>query len=158
MKTVGVVCGLLSGAIFAGLLGSMHSCADTYEIGSEGQLFKMSAGSTPDAPMVRGPQCRWDTELPCFPTLDRWVLPGDRLVQTHTTAGLWIFEVDMRKVEVVRAEESVLLARDGHFRFWATILAASVTPLAFWGIGALWLVTLSPQRHGGRGAHGEGPS
>jgi len=155
MKTWGVVSGLLSGAIFAVLLASMSSCTDTYEIGSEGQLFKMNAGSAPDAPMVRGAQCRWNEAFPCFPTLDRWVRSGDRLVKTQTTAGLWMLEVEMRKVEVFRADESVLLARDGHVRFWGTILAVSLFPMICWGIGALWIAVLSPQRHRGRRGHGE---
>ena len=146
MKTLGVVSGLFSGAIFAVLLASMHSCADTYEIGPEGQLFKMNAGSAPDAPMVRGPQCRWNEAFPLFPTLDRWVRPGDRLVHTTTTAGLWAIEVEMRKVEVFRADEPVLLARDGHVRFWATILGVSLFPMLAWAIGLLWILTARNSR------------
>ncbi|HVE40038.1 MAG TPA: hypothetical protein VNM14_09140 [Planctomycetota bacterium] len=149
MKTWGVVSGLLSGAILAVLLASMNSCSDTYEVGPEGQLFKMNAGPTPDAPLVRGPQSRWDEAFPRFPMLDRWVQPGDRLVQTRTSGGFWIFEVEMRKVEVFRADQSVLLARDGHVRFWATILGLSLFPLTAWGIAALWNALLSPQRHRG---------
>jgi hypothetical protein len=156
MKTWGVVSGLLSGAIFAVLLASMHSCADTYEVGGEGQLFKMSAGSTPDAPMVRGPQCRWEAELPRFPALERRAQPGDRIVQTRSTAGLWMLEVDMRKVELFRAEESVLLARDGHIRFWATLLGVSLSPTILWGIAALWIATLSSESRQSRPPPSEG--
>ncbi len=150
MKIWGVVSGLLSGAILAVLLASMNSCSDTYDVGPEGQLFKMNAGSTPEAPLVRGPQWRWDEAFPRFPKLDRWVQPGDRLVQTRTSGGFWIFEVEMQKVVVFRADELVLLARDGHFRFWATILGLALFPMVCWGIGALWVALLSPQRHGDR--------
>src|SRR5213078_4364018 len=95
---------------------------------------------------VRGSQSRWDEAFPPFPTLDRWVHPGDRLVETRTTAGLWMFEVQMRKIEVFRAEESVLMARNGHVRFWATILGLSLFPMLCWGVGAFWIATLSPRR------------
>jgi hypothetical protein len=146
MKAWGVVSGLLSGAILAVMLGSMHSCQDVYDVGAEGQLFKMSAGNTPDAPMVRGASYRWDEAFPTFPGLDRWAHPGDRLLKTRTTAGLWAFEVQMQKVEVLKGEESVLLARDGHARFWATILGVSLTPMICWGIGAVWIATLAPRQ------------
>ena len=152
MKTWGVVCGLLSGAILAAMLASMHSCEEAYEIGPEGQLFKMEAsGSSPESPLVRGPQRPWEAEFTHFPTLDRWVRPGDRLRQSRTTAGMWALEVEMRKVEVFRADESVLMARDGHIRFWGTILTASLFPMICWGVAALWIVLLSPQRRGGHG-------
>jgi hypothetical protein len=144
MKTWGVVCGLLSGAILSTMLGSMHSCADVYDVGPEGQLFKMSAGSTPDAPLVRGAPQRWDEAFPRFPGLDRWAHAGDRLTQTRTTAGLWVFEVQMQKVELTKGEESILLARDGHVRFWATILGVSLFPLIAWEIAAVWVLMLRP--------------
>jgi hypothetical protein len=146
MKTWGVVCALLSGAILAAMLASIHSCTDTYQLSAEGQLFRTSDPPSPGAPKVRGAACRWDEAFPLFPLLEHWTRPGDRLEKTRTTGGLWLFEVQMEKVEVFRGEESCLVAREGHFRFWAMILGASLGPMIAWGIAALWIANFSPPR------------
>ena len=146
MKTWGAVCGLLSAVLFGVLLASMHSCGDAYEIGADGQLFKTTKPDASKPATTRGPKCVWQEEFPEFPTLERWVQPGDRIHHSTTTAGLWAFEVQMRTLEVLRGEESVMLARAGHHRFWGMIVAVSLFPMICWGIGAFWIVTLSPRR------------
>ena len=146
MKTWGVLSALLSGAILAAMLSSIHSCTDHYQLSPEGQLFKMSDPPSAGAPMVRGPACRWDEAFPSFPGLERWTQPGDRLEKTRTTGGLWLFEIQMEKVEVFRRDESVLHAREGHFHFWGMILGVSLFPMTAWGIVVLWIANLSPPR------------
>ncbi|HLY08242.1 MAG TPA: hypothetical protein VKW04_02945 [Planctomycetota bacterium] len=60
-------------------------------------------------------------------------------MRTTITAGIWNVEVQMSRVEVIRNNDAFILAREGHIRFWGTILALSLVPLIGWGIGALWV-------------------
>jgi len=146
MKTWGVVCGLLSGAIFAVMIASMNSCGDSYEISPEGRLCVVKTDPSTNPPTVTRAPRDWASELPQFLALEKWVRPGDRIESSRITAGLWLFEVQMRKVEVFRGTESVMLARDGHVRFWGMIVALSLFPMICWAIGGFWIVTLSPRR------------
>jgi hypothetical protein len=136
----GVLCALISSAILAALIASMQSCSDGYDIGPQGQLYRTGSEPSPPSPSS-APRvaCSWSTEFPQFPKLERGVLPGDHLVRTKITAGIWKVEVQMWRVEVLRNNESFILAREGHVRFWATILVLSLFPIICWGIGALWM-------------------
>jgi len=145
MKTWGIVCTLLSGALFAVLLGSMHSCGDTYEVDAQGRLLKVDVvDASKNPPSVRRTPVAW-AETPKLQPVERWVQPGDRIESTRISAGLW-FELTMSKLEVFRGDDAVMLVREGHFFFWGMILGISLFPLICWGIGALWLANLSPRR------------
>jgi len=140
MRIWGVVCGLISSAIFGALIASMQSCSDNYDIGPQGQLFRTGSGpSPPSSSSALRPTCSWAAEFPQFPMLERGVLPGDHLVRTKITTGIWKVEVQMWRVEVLRDNEAFILAREGHVRFWGTILALSLFPIICWGIGVLWM-------------------
>jgi hypothetical protein len=140
MRMWGVVCALLSGAIFAALIASMQSCSDGYDIGPQGELYRArSEPSPPNPSSAPRASCSWAAEFPQFPKLERQVRPGDHLLRTKVTAGVWMVEVQMLRVEVLRNNDAFILAREGHVRFWATILVLSLSPIICWGIGALWI-------------------
>jgi hypothetical protein len=155
MKTWGVVCALLSGAIFAAMLASMHSCSRSYEVDAQGRLCKVEEDASISPPTVRRAVVPWSTSPP-LQSLERWVQPGDRLESTDTTGGLWL-ELRMAKVEVFRGEETVMIVREGHLRFWGITLAVSLFPMICWGIGAFWTGTLALQGHPEGEAHREDP-
>ena len=153
MKTWGLVCALLSGAIFAALLASMTSCSRTYEVDAKGGLLRVDSDESTNPPTVRRDAVSWSS-APLVQPLEPWVQPGDRLVSTETNGGIW-FDLKMAKVEVFRGEESVMLVRSGHILFWAITLAVSLFPIICFGIGTLWIANLSPRR---LGVHGEDSS
>jgi hypothetical protein len=140
MRMWGVVCALISSAIFAALIASMQSCSDGYDIGPQGQLYRSGSEPSPPSPSsALRAACSWAAEFPQFPKLERAVLPGDHLVRTKTSAGIWQVEVQMWRVEVFRNNEVFILAREGHVQFWGILLALSLFPVICWGIGALWM-------------------
>lgn len=144
MKIWFAVCSILSLLFLALLLAGMSTCDSEFEIGTQGQLLRVTS-------KVEGPPQRrshrpatWPQDLPRFQRVADHVRPGDLLVRSETLTGYPLLDLRKERLEVIRDGQQVLVAKEGTLVFWGGIAGISLAPLCCWAIGALWLV-LVPQ-------------
>jgi len=140
MKTGFAISTLLSGALFALLVGSMNTCRRSMIMDPQGKLVEPTAPNTP--PTTARQTYTWDQVHP-FESVQPRIIPGDRLDYFETSWSLpYLVRVEKQKLIVTREGQEVLIEKHGDVIFWTSMAGVSAIPLAVWSVIAvvLWSV------------------
>ena len=144
MKTGFAISTLLSGASFALLVGSMHTCQRSMVLDPQGKLVEPMPPNTP--PTTTRATYAWE-QLHPFEYVQPRILPGDRLDYFETSWSLpYLVRMEKQKLIVTRDGREVLIERNGDAIFWVSMAGVSLVPFAVWSVIAIWLVTVPPRR------------
>lgn len=142
MKSAFLVCAVLTGGLFVAFVLSLDSCHSSYEINERGCLTEVRQDTSTTPPTIVRSTRNWDGDLAPFIDLERRMIPGDKLTLTRTISLVPGLNLEMRRLVVMREGRELLVARSGHYRFWAVGVGLSLAPMLVWGIIAVCFVTL----------------